>query len=103
NFAEAETAYRRRLNLIAGDPYARLGLARIALLAGRAEEGKQALETLVRELPDFPSAQNVYAELLARDGDLAGARRHRALGTGRRFREAEDPWLLELRPHCHQT
>jgi HemY protein len=103
NFDEAEAAYRRRLNLVAGDPYARLGLARIALHTGRTEEGKRALATLVRELPDFPSAQNFHAEILARDGDQAGAQRHRALGTGRRFREAEDPWLLELRPHCHQA
>lgn len=102
DFGEAEAAYRRRLSLVAGDPYARLGLARIALQAGRAQDGKAALATLVRELPDFPSAQNLYAELLAREGDQPGAQRHRALGTARRFREAEDPWLLELRPHCHQ-
>lgn len=103
-FDEADALYRRRLALVPGDPFARLGLARIALQLGRQDEGRRALAELVRDVPDFPSAQNIFSELLAREGDESAAARYRLLGmAANRFREADDPWLLELRSYCFDS
>ncbi len=99
--ADADRAYRKRLALRPGDPYARLGLARVALQQGRREDARQQLGRLVREAPEFPPAHNLYAELLAADGDAAHAARERLLGTEKgRFRDAGDPWLDELTGWC---
>jgi HemY protein len=97
----AERNYHKRLDLVPGDPYARLWLARVALQRDRKEEARRLIEDLVKDAPDFSSGHNLYAEMLAAAGDAAGANRQRLLGrdTGR-FREAEDPWLDELMTHC---
>ncbi len=98
---EAAQAYRRRLALLPGDLYARLGLARLALQAGREDEARQAIAELVRDAPDFSPAQNLHAEWLAAAGDEAGARRHRWLGReAGRFRDPPDPWLDEINAWC---
>ncbi|HEX9784903.1 MAG TPA: tetratricopeptide repeat protein [Opitutaceae bacterium] len=98
----AEHHYRRRLALLPADPYASLGLARVALQRGDRSEARRLLEQLLREAPEFPSGQNLYAEMLAAEGDAAGARQHRWLGgMAGRFREADDPWLDELNAWCH--
>lgn len=94
--------YEKRLALVAGDPYARLWLARIALQSGRTDEARRSIEQLVKDAPEFSSAHNLYANMLASSGDTAGADRERWLGreTGR-FREADDPWLNELWNWCY--
>ncbi len=98
----AERDYRRRLELVPGDPYARLGLARLALQAGRRPEARRTIEEIVRDVPDFPSSHNLLAEMLAAEGEEAGARRERELGRAAgRFREADDPWLSELSAWCY--
>ncbi len=99
---EAERDYHRRLALLPGDPYARLGLARRALQGDRHDEGRRLLETLVRDHPTFYPAHNLLAEILDASGDAAGAKRERGLGRAAgRFREADDPWLEELRAWCY--
>lgn len=99
---EARQHYQTRLQLLPGDPYARLGQARILRQQGQTEEAAQVIADLVRDHPDFPPAHNLYAEQLAAQGDQAGARRHRWLGReSGRFREAEDPWLNELTAWCY--
>lgn len=97
----AERNYHKRLDLVPGDPYARLWLARVALQRERREEARRLVEELVKDAPDFSSGHNLYAEMLAASGDATGANRQRLLGrdTGR-FREAEDPWLDELMTQC---
>lgn len=98
----AEAAYRRRLGLVHGDPYASFGLARLELQRGHHDEGKRLIEEIVRTTPDFPSSHNMYAELLAQEGDAGGAFNQRWLGTvAGRFRAAEDPWKEELRAWCY--
>lgn len=98
----AEHAYRRRLALVPHDPYAALGLARIALQHGQRADGKRQLEALLQATPNFSSARNIYAELLAQENDTAGAARERWLGTvAGRFRAADDPWKEALRPYCY--
>lgn len=93
--------YARRLTLIPGDAYARLGLIRIFLQQGRRDEARQLTEALLATEPRFASGQNLYAEMLAASGDSDGARLHRWLGReAGRYREAEDPWLDELTMWC---
>ena len=97
----AEPRYSRRLALLRSDPYARLGLARIAMHHGKTAEARQLIEAIVRDTPDFPTAHNLYAEILEADGQPDEALRHRNLGreTGR-YREADDPWMNELNDSC---
>ncbi len=94
--------YEKRLALLPGDPYARLWLARIALQSGHSDDARRLIEQLVKDTPEFSSAHNLYADMLASAGDTVGADRQRWLGreTGR-FREAEDPWLNELWNWCY--
>jgi HemY protein len=101
NLAAARGHFERRLALKPGDPYADLGLARIALLREQRDEARQRLEGIVRDHPAFSPARNLYAELLAAAGDEAAADEQRWQGRiAGRFREAEDPWLDELRWWC---
>jgi len=97
----AEAAYRRRLALLPGDPYARLGLARIAGLRGHPDESLGLLETVLRDHPKFSAAHNLYAELQAAAGREDLADLHRWLGRDAgRFREADDPWMDEVNAEC---
>jgi tetratricopeptide (TPR) repeat protein len=97
----AAKLYQRRLTLVPGDPYARLGLARVAMQRGQRTEARDQLVALVKDAPDFPSGHNLYAEILAADGDEKGADHHRWLGReAGRVREPEDPWLVELNDWC---
>jgi len=97
----AERNYQKRLELMPDDPYARLWLVRVALQGGRKADARRLIEQLVKASPDFSSGHNLYAEMLAADGDTVGAGRQRLLGRDAgRFREAEDPWLDELWAWC---
>jgi tetratricopeptide (TPR) repeat protein len=98
----AEAAYRRRLELLDDDPYAELGLARIAQLRGRTDETLARLERVLQQQPKFSAAQNLYAELQAAAGreDLADLHRWQGREAGR-FREADDPWMEDLNARCH--
>lgn len=97
----AAHTYQQRLALVPGDPYARLWLARIALQLGQRAEARQLIVQLLKDTPEFSSGHNLYAEMLAAEGDTTGAERQRWLGreTGR-FREADDPWLDALQDSC---
>jgi len=99
--ADADRGYQKRLTLLPSDPYARLGLARVALQQNRREQARAQIERLIKDAPEFSPGHNLYAEMLAADGDTASATQHRWLGreTGR-FREADDPWLDELVAWC---
>ncbi|HYC70270.1 MAG TPA: tetratricopeptide repeat protein [Opitutaceae bacterium] len=99
---EAVSAYQRRLLLVPGDPYARLGHARASRQRARDDEAAVILAALVEEHPAFPPAHNLHAEVLAARGDAAGARRHRWLGReAGRYREPDDPWLRQLVTRCY--
>lgn len=98
---EAGQAYGERLRLTPGDPYASLGLARVALAQDRRDEGKKRVRELVERVPQFPSSHNVLAEILAQEGDRIGAANQRWFGMiAGRFRAAADPWMEEMRPVC---
>jgi len=98
----AEAHYGRRLDLVPSDPYARLGLARVALQRGKRGDARQLIEQIVHDTPDFSTAHNLYAEMLAADGQAEEAFRQRNLGReAGRFREADDPWIEELHGWCY--
>lgn len=100
-FAAAGAAYRRRLELLPTDPFASLGLARIARQAGDGSEAARLIEKVVAEHPGFPAGHSFFAELLAARADPAGARLQRWLAReGGRFREPADPWLQDLDTVC---
>ncbi|WP_044891824.1 tetratricopeptide repeat protein [Opitutus terrae] len=98
----AERDYQRRLALVPRDPYARLGLVRLALLRQRTGEARGLLEELLKDAPNFSTAHSLYAEILAGAGDEKRASWHRWLGVETiRYTEPEDSWLEELEPWCH--
>lgn len=99
--ADAEHNYQKRLSLLPNDPYATLGLVRIALQQGRRDQARTLVEQLVKTAPDFSPGHNLYAEMLTAAGDDDSAKKQRWLGreTGR-FRDAADPWLDELVAWC---
>jgi tetratricopeptide (TPR) repeat protein len=100
-FAHARSYYERRLLLEPGDPYARLGLARIDLQKGRTSDAKTALRDLVADHASFASAHNLLSRLYRDAGQEDLAENHRWLGyQSGRFATAEDPWLRELHDWC---
>ena len=102
-FDAAARDYRQRLALRPDDPYAGMGLARIAQLQGRTDEARQQLDRLLAQHPKFSAAQNLYAELQAAAGREELADYHRWLGReAGRFQEADDPWMEELNARCHE-
>ena len=104
NLADATAGYARRLALVADDPYAQVGLARVALQQGQKAAGRAKLEAVVRQHPQFSSAQTLLAQILAESGDVAGAARHRWLATtAQRYQEAPDPWIEELQAWCYDA
>jgi predicted Zn-dependent protease len=99
---KAARNYRLHLEAVPTDPHARLGLARLAVQEGHTAEARRQLEVLLKDAPHFASGHNLYSEILAADGDAAGAERHRWLGQETlRYRDAGDPWLEELQAWCH--
>jgi tetratricopeptide (TPR) repeat protein len=101
-YAAADADYRRRLNLLPDDPYAALGLARLAQLQGQIDEARRGLEDIVKKHPKFSAAHNLYAELEAATGHEDLADLHRWLGReAGRFREADDPWMDEVNAVCY--
>ncbi len=91
---EATIHYQWRLTLVPEDPYARMGLARIALQRGDRTGAITELEATVRDSPDFPSAHNLLAVLYDQMHETANAAKQRGLGSlAGRFREVDDPWL----------
>lgn len=102
DFDGAERDYRLRLALEPRDPYARLGLARLALQRKRTDEARTLLEELLKDAPNFSSAHNLLAEILTAAGEAERANRHRWLGVETfRYAEPADPWVDELSSWCY--
>ena len=100
-FAAAKNYYDQRLQLVPGDPYARLGLARIDFQLDRREETIAALVELVADHPRFASAHNLLSRLYREQGNADLAEDHRWAGyKSGRFTTAEDPWMRELNAWC---
>jgi HemY protein len=89
--------YETRLALVPRDPYARFGLARIALYQRDGDGARRQLEWIATHCPDFPTAHNVLAGIYEQTGEhrRAAEERERGLNAGR-FRAAEDPLIDRL-------
>jgi tetratricopeptide (TPR) repeat protein len=91
---EARAQYEWRLTLVPNDPYARLGLARIASQAGDRAAAVKYLEAIVADHPDSPAARNLLSQIYADMGDAARAGEQRRLsGATGEWRDPEDPWM----------
>ena len=98
---KAQTCYQRRLDLVPGDPYALLGLARIAIGASEWESAQGYLNQAVRKNPDFGPAHRLRATVHEHFGRLKDMKQSldRAAGCTR-FRPAPDPWIDSLNDLC---
>ena len=100
----AADAYQRRLELVPGDRYARLGLARISARSPESTDTVEALRELVADAPDFaPALSFLAAELEVAGQTTAALTMRQRADAAPRFAEADDPWLRELRTHSYDA
>ena len=93
-FDTARLAYETRLGLVAGDPWARLGLARLEIESANWDRAEARLAEAIGGAPEFGSAHRLLAAVHAhfgRSGAAAAARRQ-ADGLDR-YHAAPDPWV----------
>jgi tetratricopeptide (TPR) repeat protein len=98
---KAQTGYERRLDLVPGDPYALLGLARIAIDASEWESAQAYLYQAVEKNPAFGPAHRLLAtvhEHFGRLEDMKQSLERAAQCT--RFLPAPDPWIDALSDQC---
>jgi HemY protein len=100
----AKTYYRRRLGLSAGDPYALIGLARIAIRNSQFESAQAFLEKAIHSDPAFGDAHRLLANVHTHFGrnEEAGQALDKAAQC-LRFRPAADPWLDDLMDYCYDS
>ncbi|MCP4577609.1 MAG: tetratricopeptide repeat protein, partial [Deltaproteobacteria bacterium] len=93
--------YQRRLELVPGDPYALLGLARIAMDASEWERAQGYLKQAVRKNPGFGPAHRLLATVHEHFGRLKEMKQSldRAAQCTR-FRPAPDAWIDSLNDLC---
>ena len=99
-FDEASAAYSAVLQREAKNPYALLGLARLDIEAGRDDQARERLETVVRQT-NYQLGYDLIVSLYERTGrrDRAAAIRgmQKAFGA---HRDPPDPWLDQLTEAC---
>lgn len=98
---QAGDQYRRRLDLLPDDPYALLGLARIAIDDSRWENAEAYLKHAANKNPDFGAAHRLLAtvhEHFGRKEEMKQSLDRAAQCT--RFRPAPDPWIDSLNDLC---
>ena len=98
---KAQTCYERRLDLVPGDPYALLGLARIAIDASQWEKGRAYLKQAVEKNPSFGPAHRLLATVHEHFGRLEDMKQSLERASQcTRFRPAPDPWIDSLNDLC---
>ncbi|MCG6881537.1 MAG: tetratricopeptide repeat protein, partial [Deltaproteobacteria bacterium] len=98
---KAKDQYGRRLDLQPDDPYALLGLARIAIDASQWKEGESYLNHAVKKNPTFGAAHRLLATVhdhFGRKDEMQQSLDRAAQCT--RFRPAPDPWIDSLNDLC---
>lgn len=100
---KAKVYYERRLRLVPGDPYALLGLGRLALERSKWETAQANLQKAIDVDPNFGDAHRMMATILEHFGrltemDLALDRAAHCPP----FRPAPDPWIDALGDLCYE-
>ncbi len=100
----AKAFYERRLEIQEGDPYALLGLARIALRHSQFETARSHLLEAIRLNPEFGNAYRLLASVYAHEGKEK-ERRDSLDRASRctRFIPAFDSWIEELNERCYDV
>ena len=101
--AEAAQVYGAVLGRDPGNPYALLGLARLDMDAGRWEEARTRLESVVAQtnyMVGYDLLPTVYEHLGQADRATAIRARLKASGA---FTDMLDPWMDELVDDCYNT
>lgn len=101
--AEAAKVYGAVLEREPGNPYALLGLARLDVDAGRWEEARTRLESVVAQTKytvGYDLLPTVYEHLGQPDRAVAIRARMKASGA---FADMLDPWMDELIDDCYST
>ncbi len=103
DFAAARAEYEKVLARFPAEPYAILGLARCEIQAERWSAARPLLEKLVAQT-DFMLGYDLIVTMYERLGLTDEAARirgmYRASGG---YRDAPDPWLLELDDDCYNS
>jgi HemY protein len=99
---KAGAYYERRLALAPGDPYALMGLARIALDSGQWDVAEARLQKAISANPQFGDAHRLMAQVHEHKGRRAEMQTSldRAADCTR-FRPAPDPWIDGLEELCY--
>jgi HemY protein len=99
---KAKVYYERRLALTPGDPYALLGLARIALDVGQWDEAEVQLQKAISSDSQFGDANRLMAQIHEYHGRTEEMQKSLDLATdSTRFRPASDPWIDDLEDLCY--
>ncbi|MBW2096674.1 MAG: tetratricopeptide repeat protein [Deltaproteobacteria bacterium] len=99
---QARKYYHRRLELQPGDPYALMGLARIAMDKGRWDAAETHLKQGILSDPEFGDAHRLMAEVHQHHNRPVEMKKSldRA-GKCPRFHPAPDPWVDRLQDLCY--
>ncbi len=101
---EARIYYERRLDLLPGDPYALLGLARISIDANQWETAGVSLEEAIEANPQFGPAHRLMASVHEHFGRPADMRKSLDLAAQCiRFIPAPDSWIDSLHDLCYDV
>jgi tetratricopeptide (TPR) repeat protein len=100
---KARTYYERRLRLSPADPYALLGLARLALDKSEWETAQADLQRAIKTDPNFGDAHRMIATVY----EHFGRQKEMKLALDRAaqcppFRPAPDPWIDALGDLCYE-
>jgi HemY protein len=99
---QAKFYYEQRLALTPGDPYALMGLARIALDKGKWDVAEAQLQKAISSNPKFGDAHRLMAQIHEYHGRIDEM--HKSLdmaADSTRFRPASDPWIDDLEDLCY--
>jgi tetratricopeptide (TPR) repeat protein len=100
---KASAYYERRLRLLPGDPYALLGLARLALEKSEWQSAQTVLQRAIETDPNFGDAHRIMATVHEHFGRLNEMKL--ALDRAAQcppFRPAPDPWIDGLGDLCYE-
>ncbi len=99
---KAKIYYEQRLALTPGDPYARMGLARMALDTGQWDIAEAQLQKAISSDSQFGDAHRLMAQVHEHHGRIADMKKSLARASdSTRFRPAADKWIDNLEDLCY--